>query len=99
MNISEYKFSDDEILQLNECRDLQPDIRLKIRFIGLLMLAEGVETHKVAPILGKSITGVSEISLSKSPKPLINKPFRTRVNIHKRTVGENPLIGYPNYNF
>ncbi len=55
MNISEYQFSDDEILQLNECRDLQPDVRLKIRFIGILMLAEGVETHKVASILGKSI--------------------------------------------
>lgn len=55
MNVSEYQFSDDEILQLNEYRDLQPDARLKVRFIALLMLAEGVEPHKVSSILGKSL--------------------------------------------
>ena len=55
MNVSEYQFSDDEIIQLNEYRDLQPDARLKVRFIALLMLAEGVEPHKISSILGKSL--------------------------------------------
>ena len=51
MDASEYKFSDDEIIQLNEYRDLQPDARLKVRFIALLMMAEEVEPHKIALIL------------------------------------------------
>ena len=55
MDVSEYKFSDDEIQKLNEYRDFQPDVRLKVRFIALLMLAEGVEPHKAASILGKSM--------------------------------------------
>lgn len=55
MDASEYKFSDDEIIQLNEYRDLQPDARLKVRFIALLMMAEEVEPHKIALILGKSM--------------------------------------------
>ena len=55
MDVSEYQFSDDEITQLNEYRDLQPDVRLKVRFIAILMLAEGVEPYKIASILGKSL--------------------------------------------
>ncbi len=55
MNVSEYKFSDDEIQKLNEYRDFQADVRLKVLFIALLMLAEGVEPHKTASILGKSL--------------------------------------------
>lgn len=55
MNVSDHKFSDDEIRKLNEYRDFQSDVRLKVRFIALLMLAEGVEPHKAASILGKSM--------------------------------------------
>ena len=55
MDVSEYQFNDDEITQLNEYRDLQPDARLKVRFIAILMLAEGVEPYKIASILGKSL--------------------------------------------
>lgn len=55
MDVSKYQFSDDEIIKLNEYRDLQSDVRLKVRFIALIMLAEGIEPHKVVSILGKSL--------------------------------------------
>ena len=54
MDVSNYKFSDQEIELLNQYRDNQDDARLKARFIALLMLAEGIEINKVASILGKS---------------------------------------------
>lgn len=55
MDESKYQFNDDEIAQLHSHRDDQPDVRLKVRFIALLMLAEGVELKTVASIIGKSI--------------------------------------------
>ena len=55
MDVSEYQFDDDEIAKLNDRRDNQPDVRLKVRFIALLMLAEGVELKSIASIIGKSI--------------------------------------------
>jgi transposase len=55
MDVSSYQFSDQEIEQLNQYRDNQDDVRLKVRFISLLMLAEGIEINKVASIIGKSI--------------------------------------------
>jgi transposase len=54
MNESKYQFSDSEIEQLNKHRDDQPDVRLKVRFIAMLMLAEGVKLETVASIIGKS---------------------------------------------
>jgi transposase len=54
MDESKYQFSDDEIVQLNNHRDDQTDVRLKVRFIALLMLAEEVELKTVASIIGKS---------------------------------------------
>lgn len=55
MDISDYKFDSNEIERLHEYRDNQPDVRLKIRFIALLMLAEKVEIKTIASIIGKSI--------------------------------------------
>ena len=55
MDVSNYKFSDQEIELLYQYRDNQDDARLKARFIALLMLAEGIEINKVASIIGKSI--------------------------------------------
>ena len=55
MDVSEYQFDDDEIAKLNDRRDNQPDVRLKVRFIALLMLAEGVDLKSIASIIGKSI--------------------------------------------
>ena len=55
MNVSDYQFDDDEIAKLNDHRDNQPDVRLKVRFIALLMLAEGIELKSIASIIGKSI--------------------------------------------
>ncbi len=55
MDISNHQFTEDEISQLNEYRDYQPDARLKVRFIALLMLAEGVKPHTTASIIGKSM--------------------------------------------
>lgn len=54
MNVSEYKFDDTEIQKLHDYRDNQLDVRLKLRFIALLMLAEKVELKTIASIIGKS---------------------------------------------
>lgn len=55
MDVSKYQFDDDEIVKLHKSRDNQPDVRLKVRFIALLMLAKGVELETIASIIGKSI--------------------------------------------
>ena len=55
MDVSKYEFDDDEIAKLHKYRDNQPDVRLKVRFIALLMLANRVELKTIASIIGKSI--------------------------------------------
>ena len=55
MDVSKYQFGNDEITKLHEYRDNQPDVRLKVGFIALLMLAEGFELKTIASIIGKSI--------------------------------------------
>ncbi len=54
MDVSEYKFDDDEIQRLHERRDNQPDVRLRVRFFAMLMLAEGIELKTIASVIGKS---------------------------------------------
>jgi len=58
MDVSNFKFSDQEIELLNHYRDNQDDARLQARFIALLMLANGLEIHLVASVIGKSIKTV-----------------------------------------
>jgi transposase len=55
MDISAHTFTDAEIIRLKECRDNQPDIRLKVRFIAMLMIAEGIGLASIASIIGKSV--------------------------------------------
>ena len=55
MDVSNYQFSDEEIARFHQYRDNQDNARLKARFIALLLLAEGIEIHKVASVIGKSI--------------------------------------------
>jgi len=56
MDVSKYNFDDYEIARLQEYRDNQPDdVRLKVRFIALLMLAKGFELENVASVVGKPI--------------------------------------------
>jgi transposase len=55
MDVSEYKFNDNEIQRLHEHRDNQPDARLRVRFIAMLMLAEGVDLQIIASVIGKSV--------------------------------------------
>jgi transposase len=55
MDLSNYHFDDEEIAQLHQHRDNQPDIRLKVRFIALLLLSEGVELKTIASTIGKNI--------------------------------------------
>lgn len=55
MDVSEYQFNEAEIERLHEHRDNQPDVRLKVRFMALLMLAEKIELKTIASIIGKSI--------------------------------------------
>jgi transposase len=55
MDIASYQFKSDEIQMLNKYRDEQQDVRLKIRFIALLMLAQGVSVEIIASSIGKSV--------------------------------------------
>jgi len=55
MDVSEYQFNEAEIERLHEHRDNQLDVRLKIRFMAMLMLAEGIELKTIASIVGKSV--------------------------------------------
>jgi hypothetical protein len=49
MDVSSYKFSDEEIVRLQQYRDSQQDARLKLRFIALLMLAIGTSVKPEFP--------------------------------------------------
>ena len=55
MDMSDYQFNEGEIQCLHEQRDNQPDIRLKVRFMAMLMLAEGIEPKTIASVIGKSV--------------------------------------------
>ena len=55
MDVSKYKFSDNEIERLEQYRDNQNDARLKSRFMALLMIANGIEINTIASIIGKSV--------------------------------------------
>jgi transposase len=55
MDVSAYEFDANEIERLHNYRDNQPDVRLKVRFIALLMLAEKVELKTIASVVGKSV--------------------------------------------
>jgi len=54
MDAPKHTFSQEEIEQIAKYRDKQPDIKLKIRFIALLMIANGNEIHTVANVVGYS---------------------------------------------
>ena len=54
MKVNDYKFSDNEINKLKAYRDKQNDGRLKIRFIALILLAEGILPLQIASVIGKS---------------------------------------------
>ena len=54
MDVSEYRFSEHEIEQLQIFRDNQDDVRLKLRFVALLILSQGIALQKAASIVGKS---------------------------------------------
>jgi hypothetical protein len=51
MGVSDYKFSENEILNLQQYRDNQPDVRLKVRFMALLLLSKGLEHKDVASVI------------------------------------------------
>jgi transposase len=55
MDIASYQFQSDEIQALKRYRDEQQDVRLKIRFIALLMLAQGINVEIIASSVGKSV--------------------------------------------
>ena len=60
MDASKYQFENDEIMALHSHRDNQLDARLKVRFISLLMLAEGLELVQISSIIGKSIKTIEK---------------------------------------
>lgn len=55
MDITQHIFGQEEIAQLREYRDKQHDGRLKIRFIGLLMLTQKLPIEQAASLIGKSV--------------------------------------------
>jgi transposase len=55
MDITQHTFSQEEMAQLRKYRDNQRDGRLKIRFIGLLMLAKNMTIDQAAFLIGKSV--------------------------------------------
>jgi hypothetical protein len=54
MNIMPHTFRQEEIAQLRHYHDTQRDRRLKLRFLGLVMLAEHIPLVQVASIIGKN---------------------------------------------
>lgn len=54
MNPNGYQFSKDEIDDLHRYRDNQEDVRLKVRFIALLLLAKRADVMDVSDVIGKS---------------------------------------------
>lgn len=51
---SDHTFSENEIRELEKCRDNLKDARLKVRVIALLMLARGISPEDVSLIVGKT---------------------------------------------
>ncbi len=58
INVEKYNFSADELEKLRKYRDKQNNGRLKVRFIALLMPADGNPLPKAASLLGYSIATV-----------------------------------------
>jgi transposase len=56
MDITQHPFRQEEIQELRQSRDHQGDGRLKIRFMGLLMLAESLSVEQAASLIGRSVT-------------------------------------------
>ena len=55
MDSTQHTFGQEDMAQLRNYRDKQRDGRLKIRFIGLLMLAEEIRIEQAASLIGKSV--------------------------------------------
>jgi transposase len=55
MDITQHQFGQEEIIQLRAYRDRQRDGRLKIRFLGLLLLSEPLPIEQVASVIGRSV--------------------------------------------
>lgn len=60
MKPEEYVFTEEEITNLRNYRDHQDDIRLRQRFIALLMLAEGQNREFIKSVLGASSSSVNQ---------------------------------------
>lgn len=58
MEAPELTFSQEEIKAIEKYRDKQPDARLKVRFIALLMIAQGIDIPKVSKVVGKEIVTI-----------------------------------------
>jgi transposase len=87
MDITAHRFGQEEITHLREYRDKQRDGRLKIRFVGLLMLAEDLAVEQVAGLIGRSVKtvmnwghqylsqGIESLNaFNYQPKPMYLKP-------------------------
>src|SRR3990172_9152452 len=102
MDTASYQFQNDEIQSLKRYRDEQQDVRLKVRFIALVLLAQGIGIDIVASSVGKSVKtienwfqqyrakGIDSLnSFNYKPK----QTFLTKEQIEQLTTwvkGENP---------
>ena len=66
MDITQHTFGQEEIHHLRQSRDHQHDGRLKIRFIGLLMLAENLAIEQAASLIGRSVKTLKTLGASVS---------------------------------
>ena len=100
MKLSDYKFSENDIKQLQDYRDQQKDFRLKLRFMAILSAAlnkDGIEAgiENAAPVFGKHIetiknwllqylTGGAEKLNSFNCKP--EQPYLDRYQINQTVI-------------
>ncbi len=80
-NIRIHIFMPDEIKKLKEYRDAQKDLRLKIRFMALLLIAEHTGIPSVSRSFGKTVRTVEDwyrIYLSEGPDALNSFQYKPK---------------------
>jgi transposase len=80
-NIKSHIFMPEEIEKLKEYRDAQKDLRLKMRFLALLLISENIEIQTAAGVLGKSVRTVEgwyKTYLEKGPDALNSFQYKPK---------------------
>jgi len=89
MDISEHKFTDAEIKQLEQYRDNQKDLRLRDRFIVILMISQGLAIATIVFLIGKSTKTIEnwyKLYVNKGVEGLNSfdyKPKKSKLGYHE----------------